>query len=208
MKSIMIVAAATATCHAFAPALSHSRTTSTSLNGLFDGVKEAFGADGTGMDGMGDLDKDRETPIDRWMGWNAKSDRPQESVGSKAPAGFIDSMDAGNYLTTSLKKPMGIVFEENDSKFGGIFVLEISEGASAEADGSVQPGDQLISVGGKKVSGIKFEEALGTVIDSTDETINLTFFRGPAEFLYGPAGASQDWLDGFIKGEDKIEAEA
>lgn len=37
--------------------------------GLFDGVKEAFGADG-----MGDLDAERETPIDRWMGWNTKTD--------------------------------------------------------------------------------------------------------------------------------------
>ena len=47
--------------------------------GLFDGVKEAFGADG-----MGDLDAERETPIDRWMGWNTKkSDSPQEVVGSK-----------------------------------------------------------------------------------------------------------------------------
>lgn len=44
--------------------------TQTALNmGLFDGVKEAFGADG-----MGDLDAERETPIDRWMGWNTKTD--------------------------------------------------------------------------------------------------------------------------------------
>ena len=46
--------------------------------GLMDGVKAAFGAEG-----MGELDTERETPIDRWMGWNAKSeDGPQQAVGS------------------------------------------------------------------------------------------------------------------------------
>lgn len=113
-------------------------------------------------------------------------------------------MDASNYISTSLGKPMGIVFEENDSEFGGIFVLEISEGSSAEADGSVRPGDQLVSVGGKKVTGLPFEEALGAIIESTDEKVGLKFFRGPAKFLYGPAGASQEWLDEFIVA--KVEA--
>jgi len=161
--------------------------------GLFDGVKEAFGADG-----MGELDIERETPIDRWMGWNAKADAPAEAVGSKAPVDFIDSMDATNYVTATLAKPMGIVFEENDSDSGGIFVLEISEGASASADGTVRPGDQLVSVGSKKVAGLPFEESLGTIIDSTEESVKLIFFRGPSKFLYGPAGASQEWLDAFI----------
>jgi hypothetical protein len=46
--------------------------------GLFDGVKEAFGADG-----MGELDGDRETPIDRWMGWNAKRDDGMKEMGNK-----------------------------------------------------------------------------------------------------------------------------
>lgn len=123
-----------------------------------------------------------------------------------APVDFIDSMDTNNYVTTSLTKPMGIVFEENDAEFGGIFILEINEGSSAEVDGSVRPGDQLVSVGGKKVTGLQFEEALGTIIDSAEEKIELVFFRGPAKFLYGPAGASQEWLDEFIKEGEKVEA--
>ncbi|KAL7525401.1 hypothetical protein ACHAXR_002929 [Thalassiosira sp. AJA248-18] len=202
MKSSLIVAAATTSCaHAFVPTTPATSRTSVSLNmGLFDGVKEAFGSDG-----MGELGKERETPIDRWMGWNAKTeDAPQQSV-TKAPVDFIDSMDAKNYISTSLVKPMGIVFEENDSEFGGIFVLEISEGSSAETDGTIRPGDQLISVGDKKVSGLPFEEALGTIIDSTDDEVKLVFFRGASKFLYGPAGASTEWLDEFIKGE-KVEA--
>jgi hypothetical protein len=63
-------------------------TTTTALNmGLFDGVKEAFGADG-----MGDLDSERETPIDRWMGWNTKTtdgDKPKDVVGSKGEFSYI-----------------------------------------------------------------------------------------------------------------------
>lgn len=123
-----------------------------------------------------------------------------------APVDFIDSMDEKNYIITSLPKPMGIVFEENDSEFGGIFVLEITDGSNAEADGSVRPGDQLVAVGSTKVSGLAFEEALGTIIDSPDEKTKLVFFRGPAKFLYGPAGASKEWLDEFIAGGVKVES--
>ena len=233
MKSSLIVAAATTSCaHAFVSAPASSRTPMSLNMGLFDGVKEAFGGDG-----MGDISSERETPIDRWMGWNAKSTEVQGSVSKGTfycqihpyiigkfcvlfilhgiwsnfdfffqlvmvlhetePANFVDSMDKSNYITATLVKPMGIVFEENDAETGGIFVLDISEG-SAEADGTVRPGDQLVSVGDKKVSGLQFEEALGTIIDSTDENVKLNFFRGPAKFLYGPAGASQEWLDDFI----------
>ena len=115
-------------------------------------------------------------------------------------------MDTKNYVATRLSKPMGIVFEENDSEFGGIFVLEITEGSSAESDGTVRPGDQLVSVGDAKVSGLQFEDALAKIIESKEEKVKLVFFRGPAKFLYGPAGASQDWLDEFIKGGAKVEA--
>jgi len=163
--------------------------------GLFDGVKEAFGS---GEEGMGALDGDRETPIDRWMGWNTKSSEPQQSVGSKQPANFVDSMEPSNYISVALPKPMGIVFEENDESMGGIFVFELSEDSIAAKEGTIKPGDQLVAVGGKKVSGLKFDEALGTIIDSTEEMTQLTVFRGPAKYLYGPTGASQEWLDEFI----------
>ena len=83
--SILAIAATTATTtQAFSTSSSTQNVyrPTTALNmGLFDGVKEAFGADG-----MGDLDSERETPIDRWMGWNTKTtdgDRPKDVVGSK-----------------------------------------------------------------------------------------------------------------------------
>ena len=120
-------------------------------------------------------------------------------------------MDPKNYVITSLPKPMGIVFEENDSNVGGIFVLEVNAGSSAEQDGTIRPGDQLVAVGSKKVSGLQFEEALGEIIASEEESVKLVFFRGPAKFLYGAAGASQDWLDEFVAGKssegvEKVEA--
>lgn len=204
MKSSLLVAATATSCaHAFVPAMSPPANPMALNMGLFDGVKEAFVSGG---DGTGDLSAERETPIDRWMGWNAKStDGPKEVVGSKGPVDFIDSMDAKNYVATSLSKPMGIVFEENDSEFGGIFVLEVSEGSSAESNGIVRPGDQLVSAGGVKVSGMQFDEALAKIVESTEAEISLLFFRGPAKFLYGPAGASREWLDEFIKG-GKVDA--
>ena len=121
-----------------------------------------------------------------------------------APQDFIDSMDPKNYVTASLSKPMGIVFEENDSNLGGIFILEVNPGSSAEKDGTVRPGDQLVAVGKKKVSGLQFEDALGANIESEEEKVELVLFRGPAKFLYGPAGASQDWLDEFVSGGVKV----
>lgn len=85
--SILAIAATTATTtQAFSTTSSSThnnvyRPTTALSMGLFDGVKEAFGADG-----MGDLDSERETPIDRWMGWNTKKTdgaQPKDVVGSK-----------------------------------------------------------------------------------------------------------------------------
>ena len=53
--------------------------TSTQLHGLFDGVKDAFSAPALEKS---TIDAERETPIDRWMGWTVKSENqntPNES---------------------------------------------------------------------------------------------------------------------------------
>ena len=117
------------------------------------------------------------------------------------PSDFVDAMDEKNYVITSLTKPMGIVFEENDEEFGGIFVLSLSEAGAAESDGKIKPGDQLIAVGSKMVSGLSFDDALGAIIDATEESVKLTFFRGTDKQFYGPTGASKGWLDEFIAKE-------
>jgi len=161
--------------------------------GLFDGVKDAFGAPpATGVS------SERETPIDRWMGWNVKpmEDGPQSVIGKDDS--FVDSMDPVNYIATHLAKPMGIVFEENDEEYGGIFVLSLTEGGIAEQDGTIKPGDQLVAVNTSKVAGFAFDPALGEIVASTEEKTKLVLFRGTQEQLYGPTGASQEWLEEFV----------
>ena len=108
-------------------------------------------------------------------------------------------MDEKNYVAVELEKPMGIIFEENDSQYGGIFVQSLKEGGIAAANGLLQPGDQLIVVGTKNVSGLDFDDALGAIIDSTDAKTKLTLFRGTAKQFYGPTGPSKEWLSNFCQ---------
>jgi len=165
----------------------------TELNGLFDGVKDAF------QQPPSEVDSTRETPIDRWMGWSVVSENEvQESVPA-APLDFIDSMDKKNYVGVCLSKPMGIVFEENDSEYGGIFVQSLTEDGMAAKDGNIQPGDQLVTVGTKNVSGLDFDDALGFIIASEGDNTSLSLFRGSAKQFYGPTGASKDWLATFAE---------
>jgi len=116
-------------------------------------------------------------------------------------------MDEKQYVTLELSKPMGIIFEENDADYGGIFVHSLKEGGIAAEDGTVAVGDHLVAVGDKKVSGMPFDDALGTIIDSEGEKVKLIFFRGTADQLYGPTGASQAWLEEFISGGKKAKEE-
>ena len=62
---------------AFAPNPNVSRSSVTQLNGLFDGMKEAFSAPPLERS---NLDSERETPIDRWMGWNVQKEEEVLSV--------------------------------------------------------------------------------------------------------------------------------
>jgi C-terminal processing protease CtpA/Prc len=173
-------------------------TSSTALNGLFDGVKEAFSASSLERS---KIDSERETPIDRWMGWSvASQNEPQVSAAQqKAAADFVDSMDEANYVAVSLAKPMGIVFEENDSEYGGIFIQSLKEGGNAAKYGVLKSGDQLVCVGDKNVSALDFDDALGAILDSTDDETKLTSYRGTAKQFYGPTGPSQEWLAKFCE---------
>ena len=113
-------------------------------------------------------------------------------------------MNPVNYVTVSLEKPMGIVFEENDKPDFGIFVTELKEDGAAEKNGQIQLGDQLIAVNGSKVYGKEFDDALGVIIDSELPLTELLFFRGPAKQFYGKTGASEEWLEEFV-GEKKYQ---
>jgi hypothetical protein len=67
-------------------ATSSSSSSSTALNGLFDGVKEAFSAPALARS---KIVSERETPIDRWMGWSVVSEQDPAGpeAGSKVAAG-------------------------------------------------------------------------------------------------------------------------
>ena len=108
-------------------------------------------------------------------------------------------MDETNYVAVVLEKPMGIVFEENDDDFGGIFVQSIKEGGNADSNGVLMEGDQLVAVGTEAVHGKSFDDALGTIVDSKEDKVKLVMFRGTAKQLYGPTGASKDWLASFVE---------
>jgi hypothetical protein len=64
---------------AFVPTNRKSSTTTTQLHGLFDGVKSAFSQ--PAME-RSTLDAERETPIDRWMGWSVVQENQQVEAGS------------------------------------------------------------------------------------------------------------------------------
>ena len=108
-------------------------------------------------------------------------------------------MDEANYVAVELTKPMGIVFEENDDDFGGIFVQSIKEGGAADTNGVLMEGDQLVAVGTTPVHGLAFDDALGTIVSAEEEKVKLVLFRGDAKQFYGPTGASKEWLATFVE---------
>jgi hypothetical protein len=87
MKTTTALLLTASSVSGFAILPQHCATSSTALNGLFDGVKEAFSAPAMERP---KIDSERETPIDRWMGWSvASQNEPQVSAAQqKAAAGM------------------------------------------------------------------------------------------------------------------------
>ena len=83
MKTSTTLLLTAATVSAFTVQPNNARM-STSLNGLFDGVKDAFSAPPS------EIDSERETPIDRWMGWSVVSEEKQAAAAT--PAGKVTSL--------------------------------------------------------------------------------------------------------------------
>jgi hypothetical protein len=59
-------------------------TTTTALYGLFDGVKDAFSAPTLERS---QIDAERETPIDRWMGWSVASENKNKGMQQQSKIG-------------------------------------------------------------------------------------------------------------------------
>jgi hypothetical protein len=68
----------------FAVIPQNAKSSSTALNGLFDGVKDAFSAPTTSK-----IDSERETPIDRWMGWSVSAETQQQEAGAAVAKGRL-----------------------------------------------------------------------------------------------------------------------
>eukprot|EP00978_Attheya_sp_CCMP212_P003427 scaffold7097_cov60-Attheya_sp.AAC.3 len=77
---------------------SSSSSSTTQLQmGLFDGVKEAFSAPPSST-----LDAERETPIDRWMGWNVKK---EEEVALSVAVYYTYSNTRHHYYLNLMCRP-------------------------------------------------------------------------------------------------------
>lgn len=76
-RSLCIAAVLTSSASAFTVVPVQKSMSTTALEmGLFDGVKDAFAAPPIERSS---LDAERETPIDRWMGWSVKSENEQQA---------------------------------------------------------------------------------------------------------------------------------
>ena len=68
--------------HGFSVVTTNQASSTTQLHmGLFDGVKEAFAAPARTTV----IDAERETPIDRWMGWSVTKDKDTDANAIMTP---------------------------------------------------------------------------------------------------------------------------
>lgn len=74
----------------------------------------------------------------------------------------------------------------------------------------LQPGDQLVMAGKGSTFSSTFEESLSAIksADGDEEgRVKMAFFRGPRTQLYGPTGASREWIDGFVKKQSESDGD-
>jgi len=90
--------------------------------------------------------------------------------------GSLITRAAENRVQVSLTKPMGLVFEENDPKLGGIYVSEVGEGSVAT--GKVEVKDQLVSIDGASTLGMGFDDAMDLLVEADSVKVALQFARG------------------------------
>ena len=84
MKTATALLLTASSVSGFAILPQNGAASSTALNGLFDGVKEAFSAPPS------KIDSERETPIDRWMGWSVASQNEPQAQQKMAAGMWID----------------------------------------------------------------------------------------------------------------------
>ena len=127
-----------------------------------------------------------------------------EKQKSKARAAYDSRFES---YTVKLTKPMGLIFEENDSAAKGLFVkgmdkVNTNPENKFALDNTISLRDQLIRVNdlaGKETSaiGLEFDDAFALIAESDAPTMELTFARGGVEAVLNPRA----WFDIEIGGE-------
>ena len=87
------VLATTSEAFSVFPSTTQQKSSGTALQmGLFDGVKDAFAAPALERSV---IDSERETPIDRWMGWSvvSENDKKEQSAGMSLSLSSSDTHD-------------------------------------------------------------------------------------------------------------------
>ncbi|EKX54946.1 hypothetical protein GUITHDRAFT_83873, partial [Guillardia theta CCMP2712] len=118
---------------------------------------------------------------------------------AKARAAFDSRFEA---YTVTMKKPMGLVFEENDSQAKGILVKKIDKASADQAnlfnlENKISIRDYLLRVNGESCLGKSFDEAFAMIAENPAQELELTFARGGVEAVYNP----RVWFDIEIGGE-------
>ena len=89
----------------------------------------------------------------------------------------------------TLMKPLGIMFEEGDDGVASLVVKSVLSGGSAETDGSIWPGDVVLSLNGSDVSSLEFDRAMKLLVRApTACLLRLGRTRGKVAALRRPDG--------------------
>lgn len=86
-------------------------------------------------------------------------------------------------FSTSVQKPLGVIFGENKAPLLGLVVDDVEPGLNGGAAG-LREGDQLLAVNGVSTVGEDFDSVMSLLRDSPDP-MELLIFRGSASDLYG-----------------------
>jgi hypothetical protein len=99
-------------------------------------------------------------------------ERPTRLSGTSVPADMLAS--PAQPMFSSGKAGVGLFFQEEKKE---LIVRNIVAGGSAEANGSIKPGDIIISVDGKSVEGQGIETLRDCIIGSIGTFVELSFLR-------------------------------
>mmetsp|Transcript_41386 Transcript_41386/g.81320 ORF Transcript_41386/g.81320 Transcript_41386/m.81320 type:complete len:302 (+) Transcript_41386:99-1004(+) len=89
-----------------------------------------------------------------------------------------NSLAAAQMIEVKLTKPMGIVFEENNPRLGGIYISELQPMHLRKFGAVLQERDQLLSVDGVSAKGLNFESAMDLLVAADEQGVKLEFARG------------------------------